>query len=596
MVSLPKEDPLVMLEPREYQADALDRTAAAEARGIRRQLGVAATGLGKTVMFALLAQRRGGRALVLAHRDELVQQAAAKIREIWPEADVGIVKAGENDVRAQVVVASVQTLSRPKRLGELLAPFTDELTLLGKADPFGLVVVDEAHHAAADSYRTILSALRAGVVACPEIGTDHDHERIATPEEVDAGCELGIAYDDCPGVDGPLLLGVTATPDRGDGKGLDDLFDEVVWSYDILWGIRSGYLSDLRGKRVTVADLDLSGVKITRGDYEAGAAGRALEDAGAPEVIVRSWLEHAAGRRTLVFTPTVELARLVAAEFVGAGVAAGMVSGETPMDERRQILRDYSAGRIQVLANCAVLTEGYDEPRTDCIVMARPTKSRALYTQCVGRGTRKHPEKVDCLVLDVVGVTAQHSLVTVPSLFGIEHAGMETGAALASEAVAEWEQDQIRIGKIRAEDVELFHTLRASMAWVATHHQGYPRRYVLGLGKEQGSIVLAELDCDDPEHGWAVQHQRPEGNRTLLRGSSMELCQGVGEDRARTLGVSHLTDAAAGWRKRKPTDRQLDAARKWRLPNRADYQTAGELADALTAHIESKRSRKRANA
>lgn len=495
----------MVLEPRDYQADALDRTFAAEARGVRRQLGVAATGLGKTVMFALLAQRRGGRALVLAHRDELVQQAASKVREIWPEADVGIVKAGDNDVRAQVVVASVQTLARPSRLGQLLAPFTDELTLLGKADPFDLVVVDEAHHAAADSYREILAGLRAG-----------------RPRECAGHPECDVFHPDGCQPEGPLLLGVTATPDRGDGKGLDDLFDEIVWTYDILWGIRSGYLSDLRGKRVTVADLDLSGVKISRGDYEAGASGRALEDAGAPEVIVRAWLEHAPDRRTLVFTPTVDLAQLVAAEFVGAGVRAAYVHGGTPMDERRQILRDYSSGAIQVLANCAVLTEGYDEPRTDCIVMARPTKSRALYTQCVGRGTRRHPDKIDCLVLDVVGVTAAHSLVTVPSLFGVDHGGLETGTALASEAVAEWEQDQIRIGKIRAEDVELFHKIRAGMAWVPTHIEGQRRRYVLGLGKEQGDIVLAELD-PDRDDGWVVQHQREEGNRTLLRDASMEL-------------------------------------------------------------------------
>lgn len=585
------------LELRDYQVDALDRTIVAETRGVRRQLGVAATGLGKTVMFAALAERRGTRALVLAHRDELVTQAASKIREVWPGVDVGIVKADQNDVRAHVVVASVQTLARPARLAQLVAPFTDELTLLGKADPFGLVVVDEAHHAAADTYRAILDRLRAGVTGCELLGTNHDHERLATPEEVDEGCELGIAFDDCPGSPGPLLLGVTATPDRGDGKGLDDLFDEIVWTYDILWGIRAGYLSDLRGKRVTVENLDLSGVKVSRGDYEAGAAGRALEDAGAPETIVRAWLEHAAGRRTLVFTPTVELARLVAEEFIAAGVRAGFVHGGTPLDERRGILRAYSHGEIDVLANCAVLTEGYDEPRTDCIVMARPTKSRALYAQCVGRGTRKHPEKVDCLVLDVVGATAAHSLVTVPSLFGIEHRGLGDGSELASEAAHEWEQEQVRLGRLRAEDVELFHQLRSSMAWVATHAEGAPRRYVLGLGKEQGAIVIAETTPGDDEAGWSVQHQRPDGNRTLLRDSTLELCQGTGEDVVRKLGISYL-DAGAAWRKRPPTERQLEAARKWRLPHRGDYQTAGELADALTAHIESKRhaNRKRANA
>lgn len=587
-----------MLTLRDYQTDALERTAAAEARGVRRQLGVAATGLGKTVMFASLAQQRGGRALVLAHRDELVSQAASKVREIWPEADVGIVKAGENDVRAQVVIASVQTLARPARLAQLVAPFTDELSLLGRADPFELVVVDEAHHAAADTYRSVLDALRAGHVGCPDHDDgDHDHERLATPEEVDDGCELGVAYDDCPGPPGPLLLGVTATPDRGDGKGLDDLFDEIVWNYDILWGIRSGYLSDLRGIRVTLDELDLSGVKVRRGDYEAGAAGRALEDAGAPDAIVRAWLEHAPGRRTLVFTPTVELARLVAVEFNDAGIAAGFVHGGTPLDERRATLRAYSEGRITVLANCAVLTEGYDEPRTDCIVMARATKSRALYTQCVGRGTRRHPEKTDCLVLDVVGATAEHSLVTIPSLFGIEqtHRGLGDGTVVLTEAFDAWEKAQVAAGRLRAEDVELFHKLRSTMAWVRTHHDGEPRRYVLGLGKEQGAIVIVETVPGD-EHGWSVQHQHPDGNRTLLRDSTLELCQGTGEDLARRLGVARIADANAGWRRRPPTARQLEAAQKWRLPHRGDYRTAGELADALTVHIEAKKAARRRKA
>ena len=585
------------LELRDYQIDALERTASAEERGVRRQLGVAATGLGKTVMFASLAQQRGGRALVLAHRDELVSQAAAKVREIWPDADVGIVKAGDNDVRAQVVIASVQTLARPARLAQLCAPFTDELTLLGKADPFELVVVDEAHHTAADTYRAILDALRAGERGCDLVGTDHYHDRPATPEEVDDGHELGVAFDDCPGTPGPLLLGVTATPDRGDGKGLDDLFDEIVWNYDILWGIRSGYLADLRGLRVTLDHLDLSSVKIRRGDYEDGAAGRALEDAGAPEAIVRAWQEHAAGRRTLVFTPTVELARHVAEEFTVAGVPAGFVHAGTPLDERRGLLRAYSEGRVQVIANCAVLTEGYDEPRTDCIVMARATKSRALYTQCVGRGTRRHPEKVDCLVLDVVGATAEHSLVTIPSLFGIEqtHRGLGDGSVALTDAIDDWERQQVAAGRLRAEDVELFHKLRSTMAWVRTHHDGETRRYVLGLGKEQGSIVIAETKPGD-EHGWSVQHQHPDGNRTLLRDSTLELCQGTGEDMARKLGAGTLTNANAAWRRRPPSERQLEAARKWRLPHRGDYTTAGELADALTAHIESKRKRKRATA
>lgn len=576
------------LEPRGYQAEALARTAQAEAEGVRRQLGVAATGLGKTVIFVLLAQQRGGRTLVLVHRDELVRQAVGKVRELWPDVQVGVVKAEANDVHAQVVVASVQTLARPNRLRQLLAPFTDGDRLLGRADPFDLVVVDEAHHATADTYQAVLDALHAG-----------HPERLATPDEVSAGHELGLVPE------GPLLLGVTATPDRGDGKGLDDTFDRIVWNYDMLWGIRSGYLADVRGLRVTLDHLDLSGVKVRRGDYEAGAAGKAMEDADAPELIVKAWQQHAPERRTLVFTPTVEVARLVADEYQHAGVAAAYVHGGTPLDERRAILRAYSSGQLQVVANCAVLTEGYDEPRTDCVVVARPTKSRALYTQMVGRGTRRHPDKADLLVLDVVGATAEHSLVTVPSLFGVEgaeYAGLGDGTATLAAAVDRWEQEQVRLGRLRAEEVELFHQLRGEgIAWVQVHHDGADlRRYQRSLGTTTTNpdgmtvrlptVVLAQRSAD-PDL-WTAGLQHADGTkRALITEVPMELAQGVAEDYVRRHGSQVLTDPAARWRGRKPSPNALAAARKWRLKVDPSWN-AGQLSDALDQHIARIQARK----
>jgi len=619
---------------RDYQTDALARVATAEARGVRRQLGVAATGLGKTVMFCSLAEQRGKRTLVLAHRDELVTQAAAKVLEVWPElgatpdvlaalhasghaelarqvrtdyGGVGIVKAGANDVRAQVVVASVQTLARPKRMAQLLEPFTPSeygSLLARSAEPFDLVVVDEAHHAAADSYRGIIDALRAGHTGCDLLGSDHYHDRPASPDEVDAGHELGVAFDPCPGAAGPLLLGVTATPDRGDGKGLDDLFDEVAFSYDLLWGIRAGYLADLRGKRVVVDTLDMGAVKVRRGDFDQGQAGRAMEDAEVDRFVVAAWLEHALGRRTLVFTPTVEVARLVAEAFQHVGVAAAYVHGGTPMDERRQLLQAYSRGDLTVLANCAVLTEGYDEPRTDCIVVARPTKSRALYAQMVGRGTRRHPEKADCLVLDVVGASALHTLVTVPSLFGLEgpHADrMADGSGELAGVVQDRDDELVRLGRMRAEDAELFRSVRAEgIAWVQVHEDGDPlRRYVRPLGtdpegKPLPTVVLAQRADEAWTAGlwWPATKEVPERKRVLLADVPMEMAQGVAEDYVRKNGGHHLTAADAPWRQRKPSPKALAAAKKWRLPVDPAWN-AGELSEAMDAHIARIKSRPR---
>ena len=530
---------------RDYQTEALARVGAAAARGVRRQLGVAATGLGKTVMFCALAREMGVRTLVVAHRDELIEQAAAKVREVWPGVDVGIVKGSRNEVHAQVVVASIQTLARPTRLAAITAP-----TELFAIAPFGLVVIDEAHHSAAPSYRAVMDALRCG-------------------------------QDD-----GPLLLGVTATPDRGDGKGLDDLFDEVTFAYDLRWGIAREYLSDLRGIRVSLA-ADLSKLKVNRGDYDMGQAGQMLEDANAPDLIARAWLAHAKGRRTLVFTPTVATAQAVAAEFVGRGVRAGSVDGAMDMDDRRGILAAYSRGDLDVLVNCMVLTEGYDEPRTDCIIVARPTKSRALYTQMVGRGTRIHPDKSDCLVIDVVGVTDVHDLVTIPSLFGIEKPGkMWDEGMTATGALREQIEEHAAQGRLIAAEARLFDKVRQGrIAWVRVNRLGEPSRYEVDLGNHR-YLVLRQLS--DTE--WRAGVSEYGVKRVLLDGT-MEMAQGVAEDYARKRGAGGLVNTDAKWRTRRPSAKQLALAAKMHIdvPTGA---TKGDVNDLISAALARKRNRK----
>lgn len=546
---------MTALTLRQYQIDSIDRTLAARNRGVRRQLGVAATGLGKTIIFASLAKHMNCRTLVLAHRDELVNQAVDKIRGQWPEASVGIVKADLNQKNADVVVASVQTLARPKRLEQ----FVGSTNGFFGPNLFGLVIVDEAHHARAESYGRILAALRAG------------------------------------DPDGPLLLGVTATPDRGDGKGLIDVFDEVTWTYDILWGIRSGYLCDVRGQRVVIEDLDLRGVKTRNGDYAEGEVGARLLDAGAPEAIALAWQKYASDRRTIVFTPTVATAEAVQAELVGLGVSAGFISAGTPVDERRQALRDFGSGKIQVMVNCMVLTEGFDEPRVDCIVIARPTKSRALYTQMAGRGTRKHPDKTDLLVLDVVGASLEHSLITVPSLFGIEKPEFAAKLGDGSEPVTglldAMERELVRAGAMRAEEADLFHRMRTAIAWVQVHADGAAqKRYQRSLGKDRDgtdrpTVRLSQLF--DNADRWTASLVWPTGPGTsrlqaLIADVPLETAQGVGEDWIRSSGSLGLVAADAPWRGRAPSDKALAFARKLRIVV-PDGVTAGELSDLIDA-------------
>ena len=427
------------------------------------------------------------------------------------------------------------------------------------------VVVHNCHHVTSDNtYGSILGALNAGKEG------------------------------------GPLLLGVTATPDRGDGAGLDSVFGEVVFDYDLLWGIRAGYLSDMRGLRVSMADLDMSGVKTTRGDYESGASGRALTAAHIERHVVDAWLEHAIGRRTIVFTPTVETARLVAEEFRRCGVGAAWASGETPQEDRAAILSAFDAGRIDVLVNCMLFTEGFDAPRTDCIVIARPTKSRSLYAQMAGRGSRIHPDKDDCLIIDMVGATMDHSLVTVPSLFGLSEAKYEAkmtnGDGLLSAVVQDRDDDEVTAGRLAAVEADLFREVRAAgVAWAEVIRPGTPlRRYVRSLGADpkgdpRPTVVLAQRSAHGDEWTAELHWRGTTKPFAVLAGpASLPEVQAVAEHYITSSGSSSsLTRIDAPWRRRKPTPRQLEAARKWGM--RVDRKwSAGDLSDALDAHISAK--------
>ncbi|HWH70349.1 MAG TPA: DEAD/DEAH box helicase, partial [Candidatus Sulfotelmatobacter sp.] len=308
----------------------------------RRLLLTCATGLGKTVIFCHTAKAMNARTLILAHRDELCSQAAVKMEAIWPEAGVGIVKADKNQVLAQVVVASVQTLARPERLAQM--------------PRFDLIIVDEAHHAPAKTYRDILKALGAWEP------------------------------------DGPLVVGVTATPKRADDLGLDSVFQKVAYSKGLLEGIREGYLTDLVGKRIK-ADLDLSGIKLVAGDYDERQLAQAVNREAFNNLVVEAYKREAPGRLAVVFTCSVEHAQAVAEAFCAAGIPAAHVDGEMKESKRKAVLDDFHHGRLRVITNCQLLTEGWDEPAIDCVIMARPTRSQTLYIQAVGRGARPFPGK-----------------------------------------------------------------------------------------------------------------------------------------------------------------------------------------------------------
>ena len=314
----------------------------------QKELLVLPTGCGKTVVFNTIAHNRPGRTLILAHRDELIEQARDKYNAMFGILP-GKIKAQENEIR-DVTVGSVQTMCRRDYSGW-----------------FDTIIVDEAHHAISPSYQTVLGQF---------------------PEA--------------------KVLGVTATPDRGDKKSLARFFDGIAFEYSLKDAIRDGYLSEIRAKTIPL-EIDVSAVRVSLGDFEVGSIAESLEPY-LPKIAEAIRFE-AAGRKTVVFCPLISIAQELASMIPGARE----VNGNSP--DRKETLEWFDrADPGAVLCNAMLLTEGWDCPSCDCVVVLRPTKIRALYCQMIGRGTRLHPGKENLLILDFLWLSGKHNLCKPASL------------------------------------------------------------------------------------------------------------------------------------------------------------------------------------
>lgn len=380
------------MELRPYQAEAVDAILEARRAGVRRMLVCLPTGAGKTVIFARLARLARRQVLVLAHREELLQQAREKIQSaLGDEQVVALERGDERGGRgAKVLVASIRSLGET-RLAEIVAQ-----------RDVGLVVYDECHHAAAEDNLRVLR-------------------------------QLGV-FD--RGFDG-TLLGFTATTARGDGQGLDQVFERIVYTKSLPDLIDAGYLAALRGFRVSTR-ADLTRLSAGGLDFREDELAEAVDIEERNALVARSIQELARDRRTIAFCVTVNHARNLSRSLNALGVAAGVVHGGLAREERARALAEFQRGRVQVLCNVAVLTEGFDDPGVSCIAMARPTRSPGLYAQCVGRGTRLHPGKQDCLILDFVDAS-ELSLCGLPSLFGLP-TELDLEGEDASRARRVWER------------------------------------------------------------------------------------------------------------------------------------------------------------
>ena len=444
---------------RPYQQQARDAIHAEWENGHTRTLLVLPTGTGKTIVFASVAAdqvRAGDRVLILAHRGELLEQAADKLQR-----STGLVSAVEKAESTclnswfRVVVGSVQTLQRTARLERF------------PRDYFGAIIIDEAHHAITDGYRRILDYFESAKV-----------------------------------------LGVTATPDRGDMRNLGEVFDSLAFEYKLTDAIKEGYLCKIMAQTIPL-QLDISGVALSGGDYAVGDLGTALDPY--LEQIAAEMAVRCKDRKTVVFLPLIRTSQKFRDLLNAHGFRAAEVNGQSA--DRRQVLADFDAGKYNVLCNSMLLTEGWDCPSVDCVVVLRPTKVRSLYSQMVGRGTRLSPGKTDLLLLDFLWMTDKHELCRPADLVCedrtvarqmTEHLAetgcpedIEEAAAQASEDVVAQREEALakQLEEQRRKKAKLVDPLQYEMSIQAEDLAGYVPAFGWEAGppSEQQTAALEKL-------------------------------------------------------------------------------------------------------
>ena len=433
------------MELRPYQEEARAAVEQDWEAGYRRTLLVLPTGCGKTIVFSKVIEdqiRQGRRCLILAHRGELLEQAADKLYQSTGLRSA-VEKAEETCLGSwyMAAVGSVQTLMREQRLNRF------------DPDYFGTIVVDEAHHALSDGYQRVLQYF-----------------------------------------DSARVLGVTATPDRGDMKNLGQYFDHLAYEYTLPKAIKEGYLSPIKAVTIPLK-LDLTGVAVQAGDFKSSDIDTALD----PYLhqIAEEMKDACKDRKTVVFLPLVRTSRKFRDILNAAGFRAAEVNGNSP--DRGEILRDFDVGRYNVLCNSMLLTEGWDCPSVDCIVVLRPTKIRSLYSQMVGRGTRLHPGKKDLLLLDFLWHTSRHELCRPACLLcGSEEVARKMTANLEASGRPEDLEDAAR----KAND-EVVAQREASLAKQLADMRTRKRQLVDPLQFEM-SIQAEDLSGYEPSFGWEM--------------------------------------------------------------------------------------------
>lgn len=445
-----------MLELRSYQQSAIDAVHRDEARGLRRLLLHLPTGAGKTIIFSALTLARQKPTLILVHRKELAQQAYDKLKMVWPDAPVAI-QRGAREPDTPIVVATVQTL----------------ISKLDRAsfDRYDMIICDEAHHAVSPSWRQVLTAYGFWPQTPP----------------------------------GKLLVGVSATLVREDGLGLDNVFQTISYRITLQKLIDDGYLVNLRARRVR-SQVKLDHVALRYGDYDERALGLAVDTPDRNALIARAYLKYAKGRPAIAFTVDVNHAKHLTEACNQYGIRAQWVAGSLSKTERALRLNQFHRGDYDLLINAQLLTEGYDEPKVSAVILARPTKSFAMFAQMVGRGLRLFPNKQDCLVIDVADVSKNHDLLDVGSLLGkkigepVDEDLADTPPLLPGDRAPRETPEALPItGEIHSDRVDLF--TRSIFRW-----QREGTQYRITVNRRQRIILRPALQV--PDHYEVIRIER----------------------------------------------------------------------------------------
>jgi len=490
------------LNLRPYQSECLQSIIQHQKEGVARQLVSLPTAAGKTVIFSHLIQETNCKTLVLAHTCELLNQARDKIRMVCPGLDVGLVNAFNKEFDRQVVISSIQSARVPYNIEQL------------QQANFGLVIADECHHFAADSPKMVLAALGF------EEKTSHK-----------------------------LLVGFSATAFRADGRGLGEVFDKIVYQKNIKELIDLGYLCRPHGVKVAF-DLDLRNVETSNGDFKEASLAKVMDTPELNELVARTYIEQAWGRQTICFGVTIAHATNLAQQFKMLGVNSAVIHGKMSKDEREAILKLFEDREISILCNCQVLTEGFDCPQVDCVIIARPTKSPGLYQQMAGRGLRLYPNKKDCLILDFSDKS--HSLCCAAMLLGDtdkeenRHRTNTTMVSLAHHLPP-------RINhKLRKAILEV-DLLGDSFTWQGDGAGGY---FLKGVGFK----VLRVSKLSDNLYG--VEFADGLSRRSLGYGLTFEYAFAAAEDFAKANRSAFVvSDLEASWRHEPITERQKNVFR-----------------------------------